>query len=268
MNKPDQTLIFSILTAGSLFFGISFFAWTLVPHIQMARYESAAENGFANVAIRPGIFRPYTYAQPGIRDAYVRDTISALDRAPGMDASAETLRSATALLEESVERQPNYPKYLYTLARAYTTLAGIDLDAREQNLARAERYYQEAYTLVPDYPEAMQVYAVLLTTKGDYTQAVELLEGVLAYADTPATHFYLGIALSQMGEGRYPDALVHLEQASGKGSQKLVISTYRRLLASFLRGNDRERARIALDRLMDIDTDRIQDYREIEAVLR
>lgn len=267
MKNPKQTAVLVGVSAATAFLGVSFFVWTFVPYAQMVRYAKTAKLEIIAVAEHSGIFTPFTYAQPDIRNAYVRDTIRIMEEEGESPERIQTLLHAASLLEEIVVRHPDYPKYFYTLARAYTVLTAADPERKPEHLERAEMYYQRAYALVPEYPEAVQVYAGILTIKGDYESAVTLLEESLAKSDVPSTHFYLGLALFQIGPERYPDALYHLQQAETKTGPKLMVTLYRKLLAAFLKDGDIQRSRTAIQRLFEIDPDRTPAYQEIESVL-
>lgn len=254
-----------MIGAVAIFLGIAFFAWTMVPHLQMRGYVKIIKH--ENIGApnrRPHVFEPFTYVQADIRDGFLNRVIAGFEQGK---VDQDVAMDAISKLEEVIARESNYPKYYYTLARAYTTLASKNRSEREMYLKKAEEYCRRVYELVPTNPETAQVYSVILLNQGKFNEARKTLEDSLVLVDTEDTHLYLGVTLVQIGPREYVKALEHLEMADPHVNPGLVIATYKKLFVYFSGQGDVERLLIIVRKLKELDLENKEIYEHAEVLL-
>jgi hypothetical protein len=201
--NPSRILIVSVLGIATVFFGILFCAWTVVPYLQMNRYYAgirAYMAGNKKAVTDERIFSPITYAGPKLRSALLSFAINQYQDRGDADAPVSF---AIAQYEALGSMLSHDPQYFLTLARGYTVLAKMTRQYDEY-LGLAESYYAKALSLWPGSPDIIFEYVTNLVNRRKVAEAVALArKGVEENPKLLNMRYYLGYALYQSGPAGY-----------------------------------------------------------------
>jgi serine/threonine protein kinase/Tfp pilus assembly protein PilF len=128
--------------------------------------------------------------------------------------SADPLQSAARLLQDAVNRDPNFALAWATLARAHDCLYWYNLDHTESRRTAAEDALQKALQLRPDLGEVhLEAGFHLLVTTRDYPAIRRELE--IALSTLPNSAYLFGLLASiDSRQGQWLEAIEDYERAS------------------------------------------------------
>jgi serine/threonine-protein kinase len=137
------------------------------------------------------------------------------------------LFSAVRLLEEAVNRDPNFALAWLQLATMHDALYWFNADRSDGSLHAAEIALQKALSLRPDLGENhLRLASHLLTTTRDYPAIIRELEIARRSLPNSASLFTL-FANVELHRGQWRDALQDLERASALDPRNLSLLTNR-----------------------------------------
>jgi TolB-like protein/Tfp pilus assembly protein PilF len=164
----------------------------------------------------------------------------------GTPDAKETLLKAVRLLDEAIDRDPNFALAYCWISRAHESLYWYGFDDTPARLAQAQATVQKALALAPDLGEAHLAQAVVYYHGNrDYAQAVEEL--AIAQRTLPnSAELYSLWGLIARRQGHWEEAVTNLEKAAAldpKRSLRLLNSLS--VVYDFLRRYDDELALFA-----------------------
>lgn len=80
-------------------------------------------------------------------------------------------------------------------------------------LAEAEALYRDILAFAPDHVDSLHLLGVIATQRGQYRDAIGLIDRAIAVKKTPAAEFHSNIGLAYRGLGQQGDAIRHFERA-------------------------------------------------------
>ena len=273
-NNTPLIVIRTIAVLGTVFFGITVFVWTLIPFFQYKQFyrliQEAQDSGSTD-ALRAAtsVYEPFTYVQPQIRYltlGYVFDNYK-----------SDTPQKVTGLLpfgieklEEAEARQPDYTFIELSLAKAYSLMAQANPDHPEY-ITKTYEHYQKALALIPGSPDISYAYAVDLLGNKEFSQAIPILEKVVASDPrVPKSHYYLGLAYFQSSVSMYDKSLGEFEIALNAGDDEQADVTrkiYNVLLQHYYATKDMPHFSMVLHRLIALDTAQSTQYAALESYI-
>ncbi|MBI4050183.1 MAG: tetratricopeptide repeat protein [Candidatus Doudnabacteria bacterium] len=253
---------FGLLAA---FFLFAFLAWTALPYWQMTNYVKKSIQGRVSEIVNSKfIFSPYTCAQSYLRS----DLLTYFLRVKITAGYRPLFARSIALMEGMLAREGYDPSQYVRLARAY---------AKTGDAVRAERSFQKALTFSPRRQELFLAYITFLLEQKRDEEARAMMKQTLALGEqNMLSHFYYGLTLMTAGETVYPEALDHLERffifdevwQGGTPDVAWAQSGYKKLLQYFYKKQDRERVLVVARRLMALDEEQSESYRQIAETIK
>ncbi|HEX7295357.1 MAG TPA: winged helix-turn-helix domain-containing protein, partial [Pyrinomonadaceae bacterium] len=154
-----------------------------------------------------------TAAQPKNEEAY-----ALFLRAVALTFDLKTNREAIAMLEKSVELDPEYAPSWHTLARAYSTDSHYTSDGRGSS-DRSDMANERALALDPDYIPARAARVESYVEHGELIRAYDDAQDLVGrYPDNPDAHFSLSYVLRFAGlldeSAKHCDTAFQLERQS------------------------------------------------------
>ncbi len=253
-----KNLTIGILSISTLFLGVSFFVWTVIPYIQMSSYFSQIKAFRAkediNLAQFNQAFGRQTYVQGELRNDLVDRIIDAY-QTDAQTALVGVLPAALTRLEEYTTRFDTSPKYFVTLAKGY----GLNYSLTEtdtNDLKKAEKFYKKALILMPKNPEIAYGYTVNLLNQKRFTEAEQLAKQTLAeQGSINLSYQYLGLVYYRSGVSYYDQALEYFEQGIELGknnSLKTLPEIYSTLFKHYYEKKDINRFKIVINRIKEL----------------
>ncbi len=262
--KNHNTKTIKIVFAGaSIFLGISFFVWTMVPLRQLAglfrSYDKTMMTGNVTFLTKnEKLFSPYTFVQPFLREYFLRMVSNMYPSI--IDPKGELYKFAVIKLEESLEHNNKYANNYVILGKAYETLAVSSTDEGEAKkfYAQAGAYYEEALRIMPYYVQAVEYYALNLYNRGLGEASILLLQDALKQESTIyELNYFLGVIEAKQNEKYINDALLQMEIAFSHSYKPQNIHEARGIYTDFVKyftkHKDKERAAAASNRLKEIE---------------
>lgn len=197
MSKSTQTIglyiFFGLIT---VFGGIAFFWWTVLPYVQMSDYvskENDMRQGIENTDNDSFIFDTHTFATAEIHYQFLDFLLSLT---AGNPKPSDIFDNAIASSKAYIDKFPSpYYRYYVKLATAYDVNAVLHNDS--SLYATADMYYQKALQIVPNRQDVIYGYSVDLIRQGRDQDAIAILRNALLQDSANyETNYYLAFALA------------------------------------------------------------------------
>ncbi len=253
-----KNLTIGILFTATLFLGVSFFVWTVIPYTQMSSYFSQIKAFRAKEDIMlqqfEYAFGRQTYVQGELRNDLLDRIIDEYQKNE-QTSLLNVLPSALGRLEEYLVVFNTNPKYFVTLAKGYGLQASLIEDNMEA-LRRAEGYYKTAQYLMPENPEIAYGYTVNLLNQKRFAEAEQLAKKALKeQGSINLSYQYLGLVYYRWGQGYYDSALEYLEQGielQKSNGLKTLPEIYSTLFKYYYEKKDNTRFKIVINRIKEL----------------
>ncbi len=258
--------------AVTLFSGIAFIWWTVVPNLQIASFHRAFKKVVTTqdptyILDNPKLFTP-NYTQPMVRYLFATLLVKGYG-SEDRSISLKLMPFALQKLEESVSVSKPYLNTFINLGKLYEILGHTSGDPKidETFSAKAGDYYEQALKIVPNQQTVIVAYSINLYNRGKIDSAIALLRASLDEDDRiPDLHYYLGQFLAYQHEKNIPEALKEIELSFNLGSDidtKLSQQTYQKMLFYFYKIHDQENMVTVLSRLITLDARQAPMYTQI-----
>ncbi len=266
-------LTIGILSITTLFLGVSFFVWTVLPYSQMQNYfrQIKAFRAKQDVVLKQFdyAFSIETYVQGELRNDLLDRIIDEYQK-NDQTVLLNVLPSALEKLESHVVRFDTNPKYFVTLAKGYGLQAAITQDNIEI-LKRGEDNYKKAFELMPENPEIAYGYVVNLLNQKRFTEAEQIAKQTLEKQGTiNLSYQYLGLVYYRWGPQYYNNALLYLEQGIELGknnSLKTLPEIYSSLFKYYYEKKDVEQFKVVVRRLKEFMPEQRESFMKLEEYL-
>jgi tetratricopeptide (TPR) repeat protein len=204
-----------------------------------------AEREFRKIiALKPNL--PLGYQEMGrllLSQAKYDDAITwlkqSLDRPDGWQAAVPLIAhtylkkkdkdAALAFVQGEALKRPDAPLAQYVLAQMYMTVGNLD---------QAEKAFQKASDLAPDWPDPYRGMAGLAVRRGNLAEAIGKVEE--AYKKRPSPQIMLELASLYEHAGRYDDATrVYSEALKNMGESPILLNNLAYLYADYSKDKDK-----------------------------
>ncbi|MEI6316347.1 MAG: hypothetical protein WCO65_01305 [bacterium] len=276
MSEKNKKIIIAIcLSVTTVFMGVSFFAWTLVPHLQMSEYlkniQNASKEHRASVLLstfntNAFMFEPETYVQGYVREVFLNEMF--IQYRSGAFANSALLPLLDIALQKNIEyaiHHPDFYEYDFNIAKAYD--AKYSLNPNKEYLSESEKYYKHALEIIPNRQEVIYGYSTSLLNQGRNQEAIDLLnKAIVTNPYIPQNHYQLGQALYFTGYEKYNDSLDQFEFSLNSEVDmvsELTKQAYLKFFVYFYKQNDIKRFTETVQRLISIDPEQKASYQTI-----
>ncbi|MGD9506541.1 MAG: tetratricopeptide repeat protein [Syntrophobacteraceae bacterium] len=204
-----------------------------------------AEREFRKIiALKPNL--PLGYQEMGrllLSQAKYDDAITwlkqSMDRPDGWQAAIPLIAhtylkkkdkdAALAFVQGEALKRPDAPLAQYVLAQMYMTIGNLD---------QAEKAFQKASDLAPDWPDPYRGMAGLAVRRGNLAEAIGKVEE--AYKKRPSPQIMLELASLYEHAGRYDDATrVYSEALKNMGESPILLNNLAYLYADYSKDKDK-----------------------------
>ncbi|MEN9582156.1 MAG: Tetratricopeptide repeat [Candidatus Parcubacteria bacterium] len=278
MKESNNYIVIKIsLIVATLFFGIAFVAWTLVPNSQIIRLHKAYQKAidtydYTVVTKDASLFTPYTHVQPMLRYVFLAFMVSTFNTGEREIAPKLIPFTLDKIKESLLTTTPYINSYIY-ISYTYDTLAINESDPakKQEYLADAEHYYREALNLFPSYQKLIESYGLNLYNQNKHQEAIDLYKKALAVdPHAPKIQYFLGQFLVYENDKYMPEymprALEHLEAALSSNFNQdvnLTRAAYKKMFTYFYKKKDSSHLVVILKRLALLDPSQQDKYLDI-----
>ncbi|MEI6580859.1 MAG: hypothetical protein WCO07_01660 [bacterium] len=271
MRKKDKKIILVLSILITLFLGLVFFAWTVVPNLQMVTFyknlrifiNRQQEEKLLNSKFT---YYPMTYVQSELRYKFAEYIFRAFLEKD--NPSKEFVVFAKDKLEESARKENNYANNFLALGKAYDLLADLYPDQQVLMRLKAEENYKKALKLLPDMQTILYALSVNLTNQRKTDEALVVSKKAVEEDPRVAeSHYYYGIMLFNKGSKQNMDeSLKEMEiafQNNFPANSSLARGIYEKLLSYYYDKKDIFNLKTVLNRLIYLNENQADVYKKI-----